>query len=211
MQKISIHIAINIHFKYGTLLKITNFLKKFLTQILASNILSHVDDFASFRTKNSLHIGRKIIRKFPIYKQITLQIWFKSKIWLQTTNFSSYRTKKYEISLQIRDFASNRAKKYSLYRAKMRFNYKISLEIAYFHFKSHNKFESNRTANTIKLEILLNISLNSFHSIAHWKFAWNVRFQIGDIASDRTKCHLQIAQKHSLQFEIFVLDSRFLI
>ena len=42
-------------------------------------------------------------------------------------------------------------KKYSLYRVKMRFNYIISLEIAAFHFKSHNKFESNRTTNTIKI------------------------------------------------------------
>ena len=41
--------------------------------------------------------------------------------------------------------------KLSLYRAKIRFNYEISLQIADFYFKSHNKFESNSTANIIKI------------------------------------------------------------
>ena len=49
----------------------------------------------------------------------------------------------------------------------MRFNYKISLQIADFHLKLHNKFESNRTANSIEIGNVASYrTKNSIHSIA---------------------------------------------
>ena len=55
----------------------------------------------------------------------------------------------------------------------MRFNYKISFQIAYFYLKSHNIFQSNRIANSIKIGNL--ISHRTQNSI-HWKLASNMKF-----------------------------------